>query len=148
MKKYYPSKTSLIILKVLGFSVSVLITYLATIFLTPYPIIMWIVIGLFWTAFISVLMIAFPIYFKRTNYYISSSEISKQSGIIYYTKQLMRTESVQYMTLFSTPLSKYTGFNFILFNALGGKVVFFFVSSDDAGEITSTVSAAIRQKQK
>ncbi len=147
MKKYYPSKISLNILKVLGFIISIVITILSTKYLVAYKIIMWITIIIFWLSYILVLLIAFPIYFKRTTYCISSSEVSKQSGIIYLTRQLMRTKSIQYYTLFSTPLSKYTGFNFIIFNALGGRVIFLFLSDNDASEITSTISAIIRQNK-
>ena len=148
MKKYYPYKTSLKILRVIGFLFNCLLTYLCTLFLKPYPIIMTLAIVLFWTFYIVVLLIAMPIYFAKTNYYISTNEVAKQSGIIYFTRQLMRTDSIQYMTYFSTPLSKYTGFNFLVFNALGGKVVFLFLSKKDSDEISSTISAIIRQKSR
>lgn len=148
MKKYYPYKTSLKILRVIEFLFNCLLTYLCTLFLKPYPIIMTLAIVLFWTFYIVVLLIALPIYFAKTNYYISTNEVAKQSGIIYFTRQLMRTDSIQYMTYFSTPLSKYTGFNFLVFNALGGKVVFLFLSKKDSDEISSTISAIIRQKSR
>lgn len=148
MKKYYPYKTSLKILGVLGFLLSCLLTFLSTLFLVPYPIIMTLAIILFWTTYVVIILIAFPIYFSKTNYFISTNEVAKQSGIIYFTRQLMRTDSIQYMTYFSTPLSKYTGFNFLVFNALGGKVVFLFLSKKDADEISSTISAIIRQKSR
>ena len=148
MKKYYPYKISLTVLRVIGFFFNCFITFLSTLFLKPYQIIMTIVIILFWAAYIVVLLIALPIYFAKTNYFISSNEVAKQSGIIYFTRQLMRTDSIQYMTYFSTPLSKYSGFNFIIFNALGGKVMFLFLSKDDADEISSNISAIIRQKSR
>lgn len=148
MKKYYPYKTSLKILRVLAFLFICLLSFLCTRFLDPYPIIMTLAIILFWTSYVVVLLIALPIYFAKTNYFISTNEVAKQSGIIYFTRQLMRTDSIQYMTYFSTPLSKYTGFNFLVFNALGGKVVFLFLSKKDAEEIYSTISATIRQKSR
>ncbi len=146
MKKYYPCKTSLIILKVLGLLFTAGINVLAKLFLAPYRIIMWLVILLFWTSYIVILFIAMPIYFSRTNYFISKNEIAKQSGIIYFTRQIMRTESIQYVTTLSTPLSSFSGFNFIFFNALGGRVVLFFLSKKDMNEIDALISANIRQK--
>lgn len=148
MKKYYPYKVSMKILRVMGFVFCCIITFLSTYFLKPYPIIMKIIITLFWTAYIVIFLVAFPVYFSRTNYFVSTNEVARQSGIIYYTRQLMRTDSIQYMTYFCTPFSKYTGFNFLVFNALGGKVVFLFLSKKDAEEIASTVSAVIRQKSR
>lgn len=148
MKKYYPYKTALLLLKIVAFVLCVSVSVLARIILSPYRIIMWLVILLFWLAYIIVLYITMPIYFSRTNYFISSQELVKHSGIIFFTRQIMRMDSVQYVSTISTPLSKYTGFNFIIFNALGGRTIFFFLTKKDMLEINSIVSSYLRQKKQ
>ena len=87
-----------------------------------------------------------PLFFSKTVYYVSILEVSKQSGVIFEAKQLMKVKSVQYITRINTPLSRFTGFNFIKLNALGGSITLLFLSKQDADEISATISAAIRRR--
>ena len=148
MKKYYPSKKSLILLRVDLFLISLALSIIARLYLYPYPIIMWTAMLIFWSAFILVAMIFMPLYFAKTWYYVSPHEVSKQSGVLVESKQLMKVKSIQYLTRIVTPLSKFTGFNFIKLNALGGSIVLMFLSKNDANDITATISAAIRQRDE
>jgi len=144
MKKYYLNKTALKILKVMSFFVALLLTVLARIYLSVYPIVMWSAIALFWFLFFSLGLIALPIYFSSTYYCVSSNEISKQSGVFIKSQQLLRVSSIQYITKIYTPFSHFTGLNFIKMNAFGGFMVLMFLSKSDAQEISSTVSFSIR----
>ena len=145
MKKYYPNKTSLKILIVVFLALTIFLNIAARLYLSAYPIIMWSAIGLFWVLFIIIVLIGFPIYFSKTYYYVSSTEISKQSGIFIESRQLMRVNSIQYVTRVITPFSRYTGLNFLKMNALGGYLVLLFLSRADAEDIASTISASIRK---
>lgn len=144
MKKYSPSKKSLHIIKVLLFLLSAILTLLCIVFIDAYPILMWICIVLCWFLYIIFGLICSSVYFKRTYYYISSNEIAKRSGIIYESKQLIKVKSIQYVTKISTPLSSFTGFNFLKLNALGGSVLILFLSKNDAEEIINHLSAVIK----
>ena len=146
MKKYNTSKKSLSLLKVYLFFVFLFLTILSRLYLYSYPIIMWTIILIFWSLFIVGAMIILPIYFAKTCYYVSPYEVSKQSGVFVESKQLMKVKSIQYITKIVTPLSKFTGFNFLKLNALGGSIVLMFLSKNDANDIASTIAAAIRQR--
>jgi len=145
MKKYYPNKTALKMLKILFFLVALILTCVAKLYLSVYPMIMFLVIGLFWTLFVLVALISLPIFFSKTYYFVSTNEVAKQSGIFFESNQLMRVSSIQYISTVATPLSKYTGFNFIKLNALGGYLVLLFLSKSDADDMTATISASLRK---
>ena len=148
MKKYHPSKNSLYILKVILLLLTIFFSFLAKVYLSAYPIHMFIAIILFCALFVIFGAFWLPLYFSKTVYYISDFEISKQSGVLFEKKQLMKVKSVQYYTRLLTPLSKFTGFNFLKMNALGGSVLLWFLNKDDANEIADTLALAIRARDE
>ena len=146
MKKYYPTKSSLTLLKVILLLLTVGCCLLFRHYLKAYPIIMWTFVFIFCMLYIAFSSIWLPLFFSKTVYYVSILEVSKQSGVIFEAKQLMKVKSVQYITRINTPLSRFTGFNFIKLNALGGSITLLFLSKQDADEISATISAAIRRR--
>ena len=148
MKKYYPSKNSLYILKVILLLLTIFFSFLAKVYLSAYPILMFTAIILFCALFVIIGAFWLPLYFSKTVYYISDFEISKQSGVLFEKKQLMKVKSVQYYTRLLTPLSKFTGFNFLKMNALGGSILLWFLNKDDANEIADTLALAIRARDE
>lgn len=148
MKKYYPSKNSLYILKVIFLLLAIIFSFLAKVYISAYPILMWIAIILFCAMFVIIGAIWLPLYFSKTVYYVSEFEISKQSGVLFEKKQLMKVKSVQYLTRMLTPLSKFTGFNFLKMNALGGSISLWFLKKDDANQIAGILSAAIKARDE
>ncbi len=148
MKKYYPSKNSLYILKVILLLLTIVFSFLAKVYLSAYPILMFTAIILFCALFVIIGAFWLPLYFSKTVYYISDFEISKQSGVLFEKKQLMKVKSVQYYTRLLTPLSKFTGFNFLKMNALGGSILLWFLNKDDANEIADTLALAIRARDE
>lgn len=148
MKKYYPSKKSLTTLKVILLLLTIVFSFLAKVYLSAYPILMFTAIILFCALFVIFGAFWLPLYFSKSIYYISDFEISKQSGVLFEKKQLMKVKSVQYYTRLLTPLSKSTGFNFIKMNALGGSILLWFLKKDDANEIADTLALAIRERDE
>jgi len=145
MKKYYPHKNALKVLRVLSFFVAIILTFVARIYLSTYPMLMYWAVILFWVAFILFAFVGLPFYFTKTYYYVSADEIAKQSGLFFESRQLMRVNSIQYVTRISTPFSNFTGFNFLKMNALGGYLVILFLSKSDSEEIESIISASVRK---
>lgn len=145
MKKYYLSRYAMRTIKLVLFLLSLILTCLARIFLFSYPIIMWSAYALFWGIFFVAVIIVIPVYYSKTCYYISSCEISKLSGFFISSKQLMKVSAIQYITQLSTPLSKFTGMNFLIINAFGGKMALLYLSKTDAEEILAVLSASIRK---
>mgnify|MGYP003529668400 CR=1 FL=1 len=148
MKKYYPSKNSLYILKVILLLLTIFFFFFVKVYLSAYPILMFTAIILFCALFVIIGAFWLPLYFSKTVYYISDFEISKQSGVLFEKKQLMKVKSVQYYTRLLTPLSKFTGFNFLKMNALGGSILLWFLNKDDANEIADTLALAIRARDE
>jgi len=88
-----------------------------------------------------------PMYFTSAGYYINSDKIVKKTGVFIKVNQCMRVESVQYITSVTTPFSKLTGFNFIILNAFGGKLILAFLSKKDMQEIHSFIFSKIKSRR-
>lgn len=147
MKKYYADKTCSALFRIILLAVTCLLIFCAYHFLHSIPILMWVLTIVFATAYLLFGVIWLPLYFSKTNCSISSTEIVKNSGIFWQTKQIMPMESVQYATLITTFFSKYTGFNFVIVNALGGNIMLMFLSSSDAEEIMKTIRLSIDKRK-
>lgn len=147
MKKYRPSRYALHFLRITMIIVSACANYLFLRFLQPYPILMYVLIGIFWGLCFLFGFILFPIYFSRTTYNISQNIIMKNSGMIFTNKQFMRGSSIQYITTTILPFSSATSLNFIIINALGGKIILSFLSKADVLEITAVLNRSIEKRQ-
>ncbi len=144
MKKYYPFRETLDLLLVISFVGSILLSSLARIFLSPFPIIMWTAFALFWVGFFLIPLIVLPFYFSRSFFEISPEEITKQTGVIFQSRQIMKMSSIQYLTRIKTPFSKFTGFNFLGIHALGGHLTLMYLSLSDIDEITDFINSCIK----
>ena len=147
MKKYYPSKAALNFLRLVIAAAAIGLTYVCFRYLHSIEILMYILVGIFWGGGFALCFIFLPLYFAKTSYSISSDIISKHSGMIFTTRQLMRGGSVQYVTAVITPFSRFTALNFIVINALGGKIFLAFLSKKDAAEITAALNKKKKKKE-
>lgn len=148
MKIYKMNKSAKNFLRISMIAVALLVTYLCFSYLSGYPIIMWLVIGLFWGAMIVYGFIFLPIYFKSSRYMVGAKEIKKQAGMLFFTKQYIKLESIQYVSSVIFPLSQFTGLNFVTINAFGGRVIFMFLSRNDALEIIDYLEEYIKRREQ
>ena len=139
MKRYYADRTGLNVLRILMFIVTAIVAFLTYRYLSFIPIFMWIIMLVFITICFFVAVIYLPLYFKSVNYYATDKKIIKHSGVFYKTNQVMRFDSIQYTTVISTLFSKKTGFNFVMLNAFGGRMILTFLKQRDLEEIMSEV---------
>ena len=139
MKRYYADRTGLNVLRILIFIVTAIVAFLTYRYLSFIPIFMWIIMLVFITICFFVAVIYLPLYFKSVNYYATDRKIIKHSGVFYKTNQVMRFDSIQYTTVISTLFSKKTGFNFVMLNAFGGRMILTFLKQRDLEEIMSEV---------
>lgn len=146
MKTYKMNKAAINFIRIAMIIVTLVAAYLSFVYLSDYPIIMWLVIGLFASVTILYGCIFLPIYFKSSRYTIGPKEIRKQSGMLFFTKQYMKLESIQYVSSVIFPLSQFTGLNFVMINAFGGRVIFMFLSRNDALEIISFLEEYIKKR--
>lgn len=146
MRTYKMNKSALNFIRAVMLVVVLAVTYLSFLYLAAYPIIMWLVIGLFWAVAIMYGCVFLPIYFKSSKYMIGSRQIKKQAGMLFFTKQYLKLESIQYVSSVIFPLSQFTGLNFVTINAFGGRVIFMFLSRNDALEIIDCLETYIRER--
>lgn len=144
MKKYVPVRKALQSLRFIMIVLAIAITAISYIFLNNYSILMWIIIFVCWGLVILYGVFFLPIYFRNTAYNISDSDLRKKTGMVFFSKQFMKMRSIQYISTIITPFSKYTGLNFIIVNAWGGRMVFCFLNRDEALEIASHLDEAVK----
>ena len=138
MKHYRPNKRSLIVLRIAVLLLTAAIIAL-DIILIPIKLAVNIsVITVSAVAFILV-FIYLPLFFSSVKYTATETEIVKTSGVFIKFHQSVRYSSVQYTTVITTPLSQYTGLNFIVFFVYGGQLDLLFLDQHDALAILSLV---------
>lgn len=148
MRKYKPSRKALNFIRAVLILVSVGATVFSQKFLASFPIVMYTVIGVFWSVSFLAGAILLPIYFSRTYYAVSPVSITKFGGLIFTKRQFMKGSSVQYVTTAMLPFSGITAFNFIFINALGGRIFMGFLSKNDALEIAALINKSIQNRTK
>lgn len=147
MRKYTLKPSALYIISGALFLLAAAATILARAYLDSFEIIMYTLIGLFWGAAVLFGLILLPMYFRRTVIYISPSEITVHTGLLFLRRDHMKMSAVQYVTKISLPFSSLSGFNFIAVRALGGTVILPFLNSIDCDEIANILHLEITKKQ-
>ena len=146
MRKYTFKPSALYIMSVAMFLAAGLGAVLAWRYLSSLKILMYVLIGLCAGAAVLFGVILLPMYFRRTVIYISASEITVHTGLIYLKREHMKMSAVQYVTEISTPLGGLTGFNFVILRALGGSLVLPFLDFRDCEEILAAVQVEISER--
>ncbi|MFT3950528.1 MAG: hypothetical protein QM689_00855 [Oscillospiraceae bacterium] len=147
MRKYKPNKSALSFIRLLIFLACAAACYAANRYLEAYPILMYCVYAICAGVFVTVGIFLLPVYFAKTSYLISADDITKISGLFVVRKDYMLTGSIQYLTTVTIPFSRFTALNFIIVNALGGKVLLAFLRSNEVIEISATLNHAIRKRK-
>lgn len=156
MKKYYADRKSLNLLRVLTFVLLIVIViglkYLLYRLELAFPdyfgrkentvpeIVIWSLMGLVAAIYILYILIFLPLWYNSVKYFVTDTDIISISGVFFKSTHYMKLTAVQYATLVSAPLAKYSGFNFIIFSAHGGIMTFMFLSHEDAEEIMRVVN--------
>lgn len=110
-------------------------TLLCWIYLSSMEIIMYIGFGIFAAAAVIFGIFLLPLYFHRTVIYLSAVQITMHTGVLFLRREHMKLDAVQYVTKITMPLSRFTGFNFIILHGLGGTLLLPFLSAADCDEI-------------
>ena len=148
MRTYKPSKRPLAVIYIVLFLILLLIKYAMNIVnrFVPFSVDtyiqpVWIIVSVF-AVFI------LPIYFFKSYFTVSSTEITVKAGLIITTKQFMPASSVKSVTAIMMPFNGFTAMNFVVINALGSRVVMPFLSKKNAIEITAVINHSIRTRNK
>lgn len=89
------------------------------------------------------ILIFLPVMYSRTIYSVDDKGVGMKTGILIKSSQYMRMDSIQYVLEITTPFSRWTGFNFLVFNGHGSSIAFIFLSQNDAREIAENVRKII-----
>lgn len=162
MKKYYTDKKSLTFLRVVTLIIIICIIYglkylmyylrqkypkyFVTINVTIPEIVVWSLIAIFVIAYVLFILIILPLWYTTVSYALTDEEIIAKYGLFAKVRQYMKLSAVQYITRLSFPFSKYTSFNFIFVNALGGRLVLMFLSDKDAKEIALQIDRYLKSR--
>ena len=147
MKDYYPDKHSLLTLILLIILAETFIWFASGIFI-PDKFSMAVVIIRVAALTIGFIIgfIYFPLFFRTVKYTLTETEIIRTSGVFIKLHQSVRYSSIQYTTIISSPFSKISGFNFVIFFMFGGQLRLLFLARDDAEEIMK-LAANIGRKE-
>lgn len=134
MKQYYPDRHCLSTLRILITAAAVVLLAAVRYFV---PIDLLVFVSTIVVVFIACfeMFIHLPMYFASISYTATDTEIMKSSGVFFKVHQSIRYSSIQYTTVITSPLSQYTGFNFIIFFVYGGQLRLLFLKQSDAKEI-------------
>lgn len=102
----------------------------------------------FAAVYVVFIVIFLPMWYKTIRYIMKDNEIISCSGLISKTYRIMKLTAVQHASRISLPFSKYTCFNFISLNALGGSMLLMFLSEKDCREIMDIFEHSIAPKSK
>ncbi len=92
------------------------------------------------------MFIYLPLYFSSLSYDTTDTEITRHSGVYFRSHQSVLYSAVQYSTVVTTPLSRYTGLNFLVFFVYGGQLRLDFLTHEDALYILrKTGSPAVKE---
>lgn len=162
MKKYYADRNSLNILRVLSFIllvvIGIVLKYVLYMLQKRYPeyfaiekntvaeIIIWSVMALFAVIYVAYILIFLPLWYNNARYFVTDKDIIARTGVLVKNVQYMKLSAIQYTTKISAPFARHSGFNFIVFNGFGGRMMFTFLSQSDADEITKIVRINIEKR--
>jgi len=134
MKNYRPDKNCILTVRFIIAFVSLILLIAVKYFITVSVLVVLISILIASLAFF-IMFAYFPLFVKSIEYTATESEIMKRSGVFIKVHQSIRYSSIQYSTIVTTPLSQYTGLNFIVFFVYGGQLRLLFLNHSDASEI-------------
>ena len=136
MKDYFPDKHCLLTLILLIILAEAIIWFASGRFIPEQFSILVTVIRIIAIAIGFIIgFIYFPLFFRTVRYTVTETEIIRTSGVFIKIYQSVQYSAIQYTTMISSPFSKISGFNFVVFFMFGGQLRLLFLARDDAEEI-------------
>ncbi|MBQ5317763.1 MAG: PH domain-containing protein [Oscillospiraceae bacterium] len=153
MKKYYADNNSIKFLRV--FSAMIIICIIIAIYYNLYyingdskiiRIIGLTMIVALITAYVVMMLIILPMWYKSVSYTVAADEIIIRSGVAFKNTTYIKISSIQYTATIKCPFSDKTSFNFLLINAYGGRAMLLFLSSKSLEEINKKIQTYLRER--
>lgn len=134
-----PDKKSAIFIYLILFSLTGGLSFVAIYFKDFLGVITTIIVLILWAITITVAFFLIPAYYINTRIIISTEKIIKQTFFITHKHTFMSQSSIASITIIITPLSRFTGLNAIIINALGARLLIPFLSKSDCKLIQMTI---------
>lgn len=146
MKNFKPDKNALFSMRMIVLAISLLILGVVRLYI-PVNIIVAIAGIAVLAVLIFVDCVYLPLYFAALSYETDGKSISKHSGVVFKTHKSVKFSTIQYTAAVTTPFSKKTGLNFLLFFVYGGHLRLNFLKYDDFSELLHLVSGFGKEMQ-
>ena len=91
---------------------------------------------------------AIPKYFRNGHLSMSEEDIVCVKGMVTDRKIFLSMDAVKSVTMVLTPFGRSTGLNFIVFNAMGSRLIVWFLDLDDCIEIYGYVNERIMKRSE
>lgn len=88
---------------------------------------------------IGYVVIYLPLCCSRCLFCVSDDQISVHKGLFIKSSQYMKIKSILFVNMVTVPFLSAVGFNFLVFNGYGGRILFTFISQKDSDEILAFV---------
>lgn len=99
-----------------------------------------------WTLILLIAIIVIPHYFIHSKVVITNNEIAAAGGFITYKNDYMPISSIKSVSVVITPFGTLTGFNFVIVNSLGARMLLCFLRKNDVNAIAQRVNELIRSR--
>ena len=144
MKQYTADKHAQYTLQIATPIVTAVLIGLVWYFLAVLPHwLLWTLTAVLAAAAILLSTLLLPMWFCTVTYCVSATHITRKCGIFFIQEQVMRTQALQFSSIFQAPFADATGMNFIPLHAYGGTVILSFLSSSDAAEIQAFLQKTV-----
>lgn len=139
MKIYRPKASAFFTLEIILLLIWILFSLAVHYYIGIIPIARNVVLLTLGVVFAFIMLIYLPLLFKRTCCYIEDDIIVSKFGAFFNTKTYMNKSSLIYISIVKTPLSRFTGINFLILNAFGTRAVVYFLTIKEQNEICQTL---------
>lgn len=140
MRRYYPDKRALYVLRILILSIGLLLAIALRLIVDGYNL--RVILGIFIALTVNITVFVYlPMLFNSLSFAAGEYEIQKAGGVFFRRFRSVKCSAIHYVTYINTPVSKYTGLNFIIFHLYGGKLIIPFLAKEDAERIISKLEA-------
>ncbi|MCD8094718.1 MAG: hypothetical protein LUE12_01120 [Ruminococcus sp.] len=148
MKKYLPAKRAMLtfylLLAVIGAALNILLYRYVTMLSDE---VLWIISAVIWFLILIVAIAVIPHYFIHAKVVLTNNEVAVAGGFFTYKNDYMPISSIKSVSSMITPLGSVTGFNFVVINALGSRLILCFMRKKDVLSFVDSLNKLITQRE-
>ncbi|MBR1530078.1 MAG: PH domain-containing protein [Oscillospiraceae bacterium] len=136
MKEYSADLSAMKLLQIMVCLLAAVLIFASAKFLYRWPLVMWILIGLFAVTAIILSFLCMPLYFSNLRCIVTANQVTVRTGMFFRREQSIRLQSVQFVQTITGPWNGILGLNFIILYVYGGSLMIFFLKKTDRQELT------------